>query len=195
MKNAPLNNQVPSDDELKGPAPELSRLSNVNPFTVPDGYFESMHAEVMNKILSQPDFESASEVNPFEVPAGYFETLPTLIQQRIIDEKSKRITTREWMGAVFSRPAPKYALAFASVALLVLLSIKYFTRTIRVDMTAPQLSESEQLDAACLSQLDESVLAEVFTEEMSTVSVTQDQGIENYLLDNDIDLNSITEQL
>lgn len=192
----------PGDEELKKIASVLAEIKDdlssgkaENPFAVPVGYFDSLNTEVMKKIESLPDFESVSSENPFQVPTGYFESLPTIIQQRIVENKSKRISIGEWIAEVFSRPVPKYALAIASVILVIFLSTKYFTRTIKVDYVDQQIPDSEQLDAFYLQQVDESTLAEVYSEESSTMTESQDQGIENYLLDNDIDLNSITEQL
>jgi|GEM_PF-1449595 len=194
MNNIPKNSEAFSDEELKKAAPVLFGINKENAFVVPDGYFEALNASVMKQVASLPDFESVSNENPFIVPDGYFESLPTGIQQRIIDSKSKRNSVANWIAENISRPVPKYALALASVMLVIVLSAKYFNRTVHVNCDAPQLSESEQLDAAYLQQLDEPVLAEVYAEETSATTETQDEGIENYLLDNDIDLNSITEQ-
>lgn len=194
----------PDDEDLKKIASMLVEIKDdlssgkaENPFAVPVGYFDSLNAEVMKKIESLPDFESVSSENPFQVPAGYFESLPTIIQQRIVENKSKKISIGEWIAEVFSQPAPKYALAFASIILVIVFSTKYFTRTVKVDYVDQQIPDSEQLDAFYLQQVDESTLAEVYSEEFTATTTTdsQNQGIENYLLDNDIDINSITEQL
>ena len=199
MKNSGQNNKPFSIDEPEKASPLLSQIKNdletglvPNPFSVSADYFDTLNEEVMKKVKSLPDFDSVSPVNPFKVPSGYFDSLPTIIQERIIE--GKRFSLREWLGEVVQQSFPKYALAFASIILLLLFSVKYFTRTIRVDYVQQPAVEQELLDAAYLLQLDESTLAEVYSEETLSPSA-QENGIETYLLDNDIDLNSITDQL
>lgn len=201
MKNNQQGQSDFNDDELKSIAPTLAGLKRElqgsaagNPFATPEGYFDEMNSEVMNKIQSIPGVESVSNENPFAVPAGYFENLPSEIQQKIIERETRKNAIAQWIGDVVMRPVPKFTLALASIVLVIVFSAKYFTRTVKVDYVQQQ-PESEQLDAVYLQQLDESTLAEVFTEETTSVTGSQDAGIENYLLDNDVDLNSITEQL
>ncbi len=195
MKKDKSNSEQFNNDELKNLAPELSQIKIENPFKVPEGYFDSLNADVMQRIEPLPNLESVNTKNPFKVPTGYFESLPTIIQQRIIDQKSKRISIREWISEALFRPVPKFSLAFASVALAVVFSVNYFTRTISVDYATPQLSETEQLDAAFLAQLDESSLVDALADEIPSSTQTQDTDLQDYLIDNDIDLTSITEQL
>lgn len=190
MKNEQANIPAFSDEEIKKSAPMLSAMKKENPFTVPEGYFDSLESEVMKKIEALPDFESVSGKNPFAVPEGYFDSLPASIQERISSNSARRISLTAWI----TRPVPKYSLAFASIGLLLLFCINYFTRTIHVEYAAQQRIEYGQLDETVLAQLDESVLAEVFAEETAAAE-EQDESLENYLLENDIDLNSITEQL
>ena len=196
------NNQIYSAEELKRINDVLSGMKNEmqddktqNPFHTPEGYFDSLNAEVMKKLASIPDTESVSEDLPFKVPAGYFDTLPTIIQQRIIDMNAREFSLSRWVASAFSRLTPGYSIAFASIILVVALSTFFLTRTIEVDYSAQRIQESEKMDAAYLQQLDEYVLAEVYIEESSAVAETQDDGIENYLIDNDIDLNSLSEHL
>lgn len=202
MNNNLKNSGQSGEDELDIMAPTLAGIKkgmaegqSGNPFATPEGYFESLNSDVMKKIESLPDFETTSSENPFKVPAGYFDSLPTIVQQRIIDLNSKEFTVSGWISGILSRPAAKYALAFASIALVVLFSTLYFTRTVSVEYATQQAPDSEQMDAAYLQQLDESDLADLYAQETASVTVTQDEGMENYLLDNDIDMNSITDQL
>ena len=185
-----LNNKFSGDEELEKLSPMLSQLNKDNPFGVPSGYFDSLNSEIMKKIESLPDLDSVPVENPFAVPAGYFESLPSGIMDKVHSRKTRRISIAEWL----SHPVPRYSLVAASVALILIFSFKFFNRTITIEY-ASQQNESSQFDAACLAQLDESVLAEIYAEESSALEVSHDEELENYLLDNDIDLNSITEQL
>ena len=198
MKKNPLHTRAGNEENLENLAPTLFRIKESaagNPFKVPEGYFDSLYASVMDQVSSLPDFENVQEKNPFRVPEGYFESLPVEIQQRIADRGIKERTLAGWIMQVFTRPAAKYALAFASLALFIVFSTKYFTRTVKVNYAEEQLPDTEQLDIFYLQQLDESTLADVYAEESSVASQAQDKSIENYLLDNDIDLNLITEHL
>jgi len=181
-------------DDIEKSAPLLfnlkSEMDSDAGFRVPDGYFEAMTSEVMNKIASVPDFENAENVNPFNIPDGYFDSLPTIIQQRITDQNRKG----NWITEIFYKPVPKYSLIIASIFLVLFFSIKYFSRTVKVEyVNTPD--ESEQMESFYLSQLDETVLLEAYSEEKSIAEESQESEIENYLLDNNIDLNLISEHL
>lgn len=202
MNHNPLNSDQNEDQELDKLAPTLAGIRKgmtedmaSSPFAVPDDYFSSLNSEVMKKIEAIPDFETIPQENPFSVPPGYFESLPTVIQQRIIDRNAEGFTISGLIAGIIARPAPRFAMAFASVILFVFLSTLYFTRTIKVEYASQQPAESEQLVAAYLMQLDEDDLADLYVQEDHSSNEIQDEGIENYLLDNDIDLNSITDQL
>ena len=195
MKNHPQN--IFSDEDLEKSAPLLFNLkknmSSEAGFSTPPNYFDSFSSEVMKKIESLPDFESQAYINPFKTPESYFDSLPTIIQQRIIDQK-KRKSIWGTIAEIISSPLPKYSLAFASIFLIVFFSIKYFTRTIHVEYVQDTQSP-EQLESIYLSQIDESVLWDAYTEQQVIADDAQQNEIEDYLIENNIDLNLISEHL
>jgi hypothetical protein len=195
MKNHPEN--IFSDEDLERSAPLLfdlkKKITSDAGFSTPQGYFDSLSSEVMNKIESIPDFETQANINPFNTPEGYFDSLPSIIQQRIIDENKKK-SVWESIAGIFSSPVPKYALAFASIFFFLFFSVKYFTRTIHVDYVQ-ETQSTEQLESIYLSQIDESVLWDAYTEQPVIAVDAQQNEIENYLIDNNIDLNLISEHL
>jgi hypothetical protein len=98
-------------EELKNIAPKLIDLNHTserspldNPFDVPQGYFESLPGEVLNKIKRQNalveslrDDVGSDSTNSFEVPAGYFDSLPDVMLERVKSEpKVIEITTVRW---------------------------------------------------------------------------------------------------
>jgi hypothetical protein len=172
-----------NDDELRKMAPRLSELKRENPFQVPDSYFDSLADNIQQQIQVLPDFDKVAAQNPFNVPEGYFDSLPTAIQQRIIDERSERISVGRWIASVLFRP--KFAVAFASVAVLLVFSVRYFSRTINVSSTASEISYTD---------LDESVLYDALAEQ-SNSTTQKDESIEDYLIDNHIDVSQLTEHL
>jgi len=171
-----------------------SKMNSDAGFTTPDGYFHSLPSEVMKKIESLPDFETQAKANPFKTPEGYFDSLPTIIQQRILDQNKNKKPAIAWLTGVFNNPVPKYAVVVVSLFLVIFFSVKYFTRTIKVDYVQ-EAPPTEQLEAFYLSQLDENVLSEVYAEESIISEDVQENGIENYLLENDIDLILLSENL
>jgi hypothetical protein len=181
-----------NDDELRKMAPRLSELKRENPFQVPDSYFDSLADNIQQQIQVLPDFDKVAAQNPFNVPEGYFDSLPTAIQQRIIDERSERISVGRWIASVLFRP--KFAVAFASVAVLLVFSVRYFSRTINVSSTASEISYTDLSNSMYLSDIDESVLYDALAEQ-SNSTTQKDESIEDYLIDNHIDVSQLTEHL
>jgi hypothetical protein len=69
-------------NEWMDEAPHLARLPNVNPFAVPDQYFEGLSDRISAAVFVDDLKSKAGFVEP-EVPEGYFETLPQEINARI----------------------------------------------------------------------------------------------------------------
>jgi hypothetical protein len=181
------------NEELRKMAPRLSELKRENSFVVPDDYFDSLSRSVQQEIQSLPDFEKTATKNHFRVPEGYFDSLPTIIQQRIIDEKSKRVSLREVVASIFTRP--KYALAFASVAILIIFSVQYFTRPINVQPASTEISYSELSNSTYLSEIDESILTDALAMQSSVTLEQKDESLADYLIENHIDISQLTEHL
>jgi hypothetical protein len=83
--------------ELEGLAPTLAAMAKVNPFVVPEGYFEHLS----NQLNSQIKIEELAHSNAFETPAGYFESLSENINSAIFLESLKEENASEG----FSVPA------------------------------------------------------------------------------------------
>jgi hypothetical protein len=188
-----MKEQFDNDDELKKMAPRLSELKRENPFKVPDDYFDSLSRSIQQQIQSLPDYEKTAAKNAFKVPEGYFDSLPTIIQQRIIDEKSKRVNWGEMIDAIFFKP--KFVLALASVALLVVFSVKYFNRPISVQPAVAEVSYSELSNSIYLAEIDESILADALAVQTNSDDEQNDVSLENYLIENNIDITQLTEHL
>ena len=67
-------------NELKELSPTLAAIPKGNPFSVPEGYFESLPALILLQTADNPAVTSAS------VPDGYFEGLADVIMNRIKSE-------------------------------------------------------------------------------------------------------------
>ncbi len=182
-----------SDDELEKLAPGLSKLKKENPFRVPDNYFDSLADNIQQKINALPDLERMNKENPFSVPEGYFNSLPTVIQQRIVTEKNRKTVFGEWI-AILLRPR----VTFATVAVLVLLvfGVKYLTRTTVVNAPDNFLSCDDLKNSSYLIDMDESILVDALeTEQNKNSGVKEDNSMEQYLMDNDIDISQLEKRL
>jgi hypothetical protein len=187
-----MENSFYSDNELRKMAPRLSELKRENSFKVPDEYFDSLSRSIQQQIQSLPDFEKTADKNHFKVPEGYFDSLPTTIQQRIIDGKKKRISWGQIVDGIFFKP--KFILALASAALLVVFSVKYFSRAITVQPVVAEISVSDLSNSTYLADIDESLLADVVAVQ-TTSGGEKDASLEDYLIENNIDINQLTEHL
>jgi hypothetical protein len=182
------------DIDLRKIAPRLFELKRENPFTVPDDYFDSLSRSIIQQqVQSLPDFEKTAEWEHFKVPEGYFDSLPTIIQQRIIDEKKKRISWGEVVDGIFFRP--KYALALTSVAILIVFSINYFNRPISVQPVVAEISASEISSSTYFADVDETLLAEAVAMHIATTEEQKETSLEDYLIENNIDISQLTEHL
>jgi len=163
--------------------------------SVPENYFDSLSENVMQNIAAVPDFEKVSSENPFKVPEGYFDSLPTVIQQRIVEGKNKSVF-EEWIAAL--RFKPKYVFAVAAVTILLVFGIKYFTTSPVIEVQNNYLSCEEVKSSSYMNDMDETTLIDVLEQENKSTSketVKEDNSIEQYLLDNNVDISQLEKRL
>jgi hypothetical protein len=88
--------------ELQSISPTVAEISPVNPFQVPEGYFESFDKQIL-ALTKEPQLSAVflnPAVNPYKVPADYFELLP---------EQILSIVKNDRLGEVLkNRPANPY---------------------------------------------------------------------------------------
>ena len=178
-----------SDDELeKG----LSKLKKENPFTVPENYFDSLADNIQQTIDALPNLEKTNPgVSGFEIPGGYFDSLPGIIQQRIADHKKKNIFEK-WI-VIFLQP--KYSLSLATFIILLIFGLKYFTKSTQTESSNDPLSYNEMINSGYISELDESILIDILEDENKNENVKEDNSLEQYLIDNDIDISQLENRL
>jgi len=137
-----------------------------------------------------PLLSSIDRMLPFEIPANYFDELPMLIQEKCAQQKAVKITLIEQIILILK---PKY-LAFGMVILL--LGGGTFFYLHKTTTAAPYIPTTDDITSALndnLSQDDESLLIESLPDNSvaSNEKVDNDQPIVNYLIDNDVDINTI----
>lgn len=74
------------DNEWKKEAPKLAAMGKINPFSVPEGYFNTL-PEQINSQLFLAELHPGNSTGKFTVPEGYFENLSGHIESRISVEK------------------------------------------------------------------------------------------------------------
>lgn len=76
-----MDNNLEHND-WKDEAPHLSRLPKVNPFAVPEQYFEGLSDKICAAVFVD-ELKAKAGFPESEVPAGYFEQLPDEINAKI----------------------------------------------------------------------------------------------------------------
>jgi hypothetical protein len=180
-----------NDDELENNAPGLSKMKKENPFSVPENYFESLADNIQQKINSIPELERINKENPFQVPENYFESLPSAVREKIAGNKKKNIF-EDWISISWN---PKYAFAAAAIIIVVILGINYLNRNIPLNKSENFVTNEEIQSSAYLADLDESVLIEQLEEQSMNSQVNEDNSIEQYLIENNIDVSQIADHL
>lgn len=185
------------DNDLNGMAPKLSKLSSNNPFNASNDYFDSFTSKLQNRIEDEEDIKaiaptllSIDKYNPFEVPADYFEDLPTIVQERVIATKNES-SLPQWLLLLFK---PRFAVSMMAIVFVSIVGIKYMNNKAEVKTeTAEELSLEDHL-----YYIDENDIIDQLTADASieTESASEDDNsIENYLLDNNIDESNLNNEL
>jgi len=81
-------------NELQQLSPLLSGIKKINPFEVPENYFEQAGDEMAAKVMEEKIPALAGDVNkeqPYMVPAGYFEQLPLTILNKAKGQQSAKV--------------------------------------------------------------------------------------------------------
>jgi hypothetical protein len=159
---------------------------NKNPFSVPGEYFENLSGKIMDKVRSLPDYETSADYNPFNVPDDYFEKLPSIISDKIASKKAFSS-----QGAViFSRPRIVIPIAFATI--IILAGIFLFKQRNHSDNTQQEFTIDDLKNSTYIQSMDEDIFVDVLSSQKESV---QDESIEQYLIDNNIDLSQIENKL
>jgi len=156
-------------------------------FSVPENYFDMLSASIENKVLSIPNLASLPKENVFEVPDGYFARLENSIRENISSQtESIIIPAGQW----FRRP--KLVAAFASVLVLFIAASTFFLSNVNHRITDKDISFSDIYNSEYVNELDETSLASLLEEPAASPSSTQ---FEDYIIDNNVDISTITEEL
>ncbi len=204
------NNISNEDNDLNEMAPKLSKLKSNNPLchterltlggveerSASNVYFDAFTSKLQNRIDDEeeikafaPTLLSIDKYNPFEVPPDYFEELPTIVQERVI--QSKNTSSFEWLFLLFK---PRFAIPFIAIICISFAGIYYMNNQTTIKNEAnEELSLEDHL-----YYIDEADIVEQLTADASTENenISDDENsIENYLLENNIEESNLHNEL
>ena len=198
------------DNDLNGLAPKLSKLksnslrhtervtqSGVEGRSADESYFDSFTSKLQNRIDDEeeikaiaPTLLSIDKYNPFEVPKDYFEELPTIIQERVVESKESS-SLLDWL---FWLLKPRLAVSMIAILIISVVGIYYMNNnSIQNTEATEELSLEDNL-----YYINENEILEHLTADASIgfESASEDENsIENYLLDNNIDESNLSNEL
>lgn len=195
-----LKNNIsnPEEDDLNEMAPLLWHIGNKSPFKADPDYFDSFSSKLESRISGFEEIKTEAPLlsnipfyNPFETPADYFDELPTKIQ-KTINQKNTKPSILDWL-ILFIKP--NVAIPVLTTLLIAYGAINYLEK--QGEVTKPktdyQLSEEEELYL-----IDESTIIEALVTvsgQENKNAIEPNTGIENYLIENNMDEINLSNEL
>lgn len=163
----------------------MKRIEYINKFKVPTNYFDEFENHLLNKINE----EVLSKNIGFNTPTGYFNKLDIKIKRKN-NSKSKEGK----LIPVVSKKTFMYAASLAAIVILVFSVLKYTTRVYTLEEI--EISSIENFINEGNIQLKQHEISILFTDEIlnnmtSYQSQLSGNQLENYLLENINDLNTL----
>lgn len=175
---------------------ENNSFKGSNPFKTGADYFESFNSKLQNRIddfeeikTLAPILSSIPKYNPFEAPAFYFDELPTVVQERCMESKSDT-SVIEWFILLIK---PRFAIPVLAIVLIAVAGIHFMDK----NAVLPQSTIVEELTIEeHLYTIDEATIIEKLTADATLENGTvseDDNSIQDYLIDHDIDESNLNE--
>ncbi len=173
-----------SDNEEKR-LKELLSKSTSEGLLVPENFFEKMEKSIQDQMSTLPS--RRTDINPFSVPDEYFISLQSEISERISQQSTK---------SIFRIPSFLKARILIPISFSLLLAVSgylYFTKTHTITLENQQLTADDLSSEGYLMDIDEQSLMEFVSDKRTTSH--SDSGIEQYLLDNNLDISQLESAL
>jgi hypothetical protein len=172
-----------NDEENEGGKPSFG---DQHPFRTGNDYFERFSSRLNERIEGLDEIRAIAPVlyslpkyNPFEVPDDYFEELPSRVSERALSSKN----TLSLYGWLILLIRPRFVIPVAATLLLAFAGINYMNSLPDVPKTATEEFSLEEH----LYDIDESTIIDKLTAEAVTDENSEENGIRDYLIDNNID--------
>ncbi len=183
-------------EDLNGLSPQLNGLNGKNPFNPSEAYFDAFTSKLQNRIEDEEDIRamaptllSIDRYNPFEVPAEYFDELPTIIQEKAIADK-KAPAILGWLQILFR---PRFAVPLILTIVIAFSGIGYLNTDSDKNVETEELSLEDNL-----YYISENDIIDQLTADASlnpSADAEDENSIENYLIDNNIDESNLSLEL
>jgi len=143
---------------------------------------------IPNNNKENPSFlDQIKKESPFSVPKSYFEVLPQVIIDKKLNNKS--------IENIFDKLS--YRILAPTFAVLAIIAIVYLipNENSEIELTGDQISEIILNES--LHEFDEDLIYSVYSETQIEEPVAEEPNEEiiDYLINNNIDINSIIEEL
>lgn len=145
----------------------IDKVKKSDSFQVPDGYFDALPDQVMQRIEAEEKVAQVLEKyragNSFSAPAGYFATLPDQVMDRVRATESHRFLFRRRLITAVS----------VAASLILIVGIGLLWNNLQNDaspaphMMADNVQPQTELPAATQSNLPEDALAQVAPTELT----------------------------
>lgn len=148
---------------------------------LPEGYFDQLSDAVTSSVKSIPTAKESG----FGVPENYFEKLPLMISDRIAEKERGKV-----IGfSSIKRYAPVAIAAMLIAGVFIYKGIQNEKTTIPESITAEDIQES-----GVLLDIDEEAIIDQLADQAVT-DVTPTDSMQQYLIDNNIDISQIENHL
>lgn len=165
-----------------------------NKYSIPDKYFENLAERISEKIIEKEILNSVSGLekkNPFLVPENYFENFINRISEKIPAKKEATIIS---IGIYLKKYKYSAVAIAAAVAALIALYLFYPSST---SMQKRELfvSAEDISNSLYFQEIDEATIIDEINVNSFKEVPNKNNFIEDYLIDNDIDENTIINEL
>lgn len=182
------------NSEWMNEAPHLAGLRIKHPFSIPDGYFEELPANIHEAIFLDKLKTSGPE-SGFNTPEGYFESLSTKIQAEVVgytvpqdyfqqlQDKIKEKTTDKKVAKtirLWHSKAVKYASA-ACFVMVTAVGMYFYQHTSSVPVVSADAATEQMLFDIDENTIIEHIQSNSLTQEHPSVA---EADLENYILSN-----------
>ncbi len=184
-----INKHIPNEET------EGNDFPKNHPFNPDNDYFLDFENRLSGSISNleeiiheAPVLSGIPKYNPFEVPAGYFDQLPSVIQNKII-ARNENGSLLDWLILMIK---PRFAIPVLSVILFAVVGINLVEK----NAEQPIVNQMEELtleDHLCF--IDETTIMEDLTASSDEVLAENDESIEDYLLENNIEETTLNNEL
>ncbi|MBI2967147.1 MAG: hypothetical protein HYY40_04965 [Bacteroidetes bacterium] len=178
----------------------LSGIPKVNPFSVPENYFDSLRKNITEQCITGPETAGLSlqisgdkNENPFAVPDGYFDGLA----ERILEKTRYHTPGRVRLLYPVTMRRTAYAIAAALAGILVIIGITLFVYKIYKPLPKEQITHvtpADLIESPVMYEIDEDLIIENI-DDGNTESSGDEKDAEEYLINNNVDLNTLLNEL